>query len=25
MHFGSWDSCKEWSVQMPEGEDIKVC
>lgn len=24
MHFGSWDSCKEWSVQMPEGEDIKA-
>lgn len=24
MHFGSWDSCKEWSVQMPDGEDIQA-
>ncbi|XP_005097892.2 WD repeat and HMG-box DNA-binding protein 1 isoform X1 [Aplysia californica] len=23
MHFGSWDSCKEWSYQMPAGEEIQ--
>ncbi|XP_069117606.1 WD repeat and HMG-box DNA-binding protein 1-like [Argopecten irradians] len=22
MHFGSWDSCKEWTTAMPEGEEI---
>ncbi|XP_060071524.1 WD repeat and HMG-box DNA-binding protein 1-like [Ylistrum balloti] len=22
MHFGSWDSCKEWTTVMPEGEEI---
>ncbi|CAG5121904.1 unnamed protein product [Candidula unifasciata] len=24
MHFGSWDSHKEWSYDMPEGEDIQA-
>ncbi|XP_041351144.1 WD repeat and HMG-box DNA-binding protein 1-like [Gigantopelta aegis] len=24
MHFGSWDSAKEWTVAMPEGEDIQA-
>lgn len=24
LHFGSWDSCKEWSIQMPDGEDIQA-
>ncbi|CAL1538540.1 unnamed protein product [Lymnaea stagnalis] len=24
MHFGSWDSQKEWSYTMPEGEDIRA-
>jgi len=24
MHFGSWDTAKEWSVSMPVGEDIQV-
>ncbi|GFR90087.1 WD repeat and HMG-box DNA-binding protein 1 [Elysia marginata] len=23
MHFGSWDSHKEWSYDMPEGENIQ--
>ncbi|OWF52969.1 WD repeat and HMG-box DNA-binding protein 1-like isoform X2 [Mizuhopecten yessoensis] len=22
MHFGSWDSCKEWTTTMPDGEEI---
>ena len=22
MHFGSWDSNKEWTCSMPENEDI---
>lgn len=24
MHFGSWDSAKEWNLTMPEGEIIQV-
>ncbi|PVD25434.1 hypothetical protein C0Q70_13090 [Pomacea canaliculata] len=24
MHFGSWDSSKEWSATMPEGESIQA-
>ncbi|BFZ07135.1 hypothetical protein BsWGS_10174 [Bradybaena similaris] len=24
MHFGSWDNHKEWSYDMPEGEDIQA-
>ncbi|KAK3792342.1 hypothetical protein RRG08_046651 [Elysia crispata] len=24
MHFGSWDSHKEWSYDMPEGENIQA-
>lgn len=24
MHFSSWDSCKEWSVPLPEGEEIEA-
>ena len=24
MHFGSWDSAKEWTVLMPDNEEIKV-
>uniref|UniRef100_A0A0B7AUS7 Uncharacterized protein n=1 Tax=Arion vulgaris TaxID=1028688 RepID=A0A0B7AUS7_9EUPU len=24
MHFGSWDSHKEWSYDMPDGEDIQA-
>lgn len=24
LHFGSWDSCKEWSIQMPDSEDIQA-
>ncbi|KAK7103194.1 WD repeat and HMG-box DNA-binding protein 1-like [Littorina saxatilis] len=24
MHFGSWDSAKEWSVIMPEGETVQA-
>ena len=24
MHFSSWDNVKEWSVSMPDNEDIMV-
>jgi hypothetical protein len=24
LHFGTWDRSKEWSVSMPQGEDIMV-
>ena len=24
MHFSCWDNVKEWSVSMPDGEDIVV-
>ena len=24
LHFGTWDRSKEWSVVMPQGEDIMV-
>lgn len=24
LHFGTWDSNKEWIVEMPEDEDIEV-